>query len=286
MAYVYRHIRLDKNIPFYIGIGNDNKGKYARAYHGEKSRRCSRIWKRIVAKTTYEVEIILDDISWEDACNKEIEFILLYGRIDRETGTLANMTDGGEGVLGLIQTPESIKKSVEKRRGRIQSTEERAKRCIAMKKRGKLSDETKKRMSLAMKGRKFSEKTRNKISNTLKERNKLLGKIQISKPQYASKEEAEINRRLKISEKLKGKPKSWFGIKISDEKKQKLRENCKTKKAVIQYDLNMNYISQYASQREAGLVLGIAKESIGRACKGKSRFSTYKGFIWKYKNDL
>lgn len=24
MAYLYRHIRLDKNIPFYIGIGSEN----------------------------------------------------------------------------------------------------------------------------------------------------------------------------------------------------------------------------------------------------------------------
>jgi hypothetical protein len=29
MAYVYRHIRLDKNEPFYIGIGSDSS--FARA---------------------------------------------------------------------------------------------------------------------------------------------------------------------------------------------------------------------------------------------------------------
>lgn len=31
MAYVYRHIRLDKNQPFYIGIGSDTDGRYHRA---------------------------------------------------------------------------------------------------------------------------------------------------------------------------------------------------------------------------------------------------------------
>ena len=31
MAYIYRHIRLDKNEPFYIGIGSDVEGKYKRA---------------------------------------------------------------------------------------------------------------------------------------------------------------------------------------------------------------------------------------------------------------
>ena len=33
MAYVYRHIRLDKNEPFYIGIGKDDSGEYKRANH-------------------------------------------------------------------------------------------------------------------------------------------------------------------------------------------------------------------------------------------------------------
>lgn len=32
MAYVYRHIRLDKNEPFYIGIGKDEGGKYIWKY--------------------------------------------------------------------------------------------------------------------------------------------------------------------------------------------------------------------------------------------------------------
>jgi hypothetical protein len=31
MAYLYRHIRLDKNEPFYIGIGSDKQ--YKRAYN-------------------------------------------------------------------------------------------------------------------------------------------------------------------------------------------------------------------------------------------------------------
>jgi len=52
MAYVYRHIRLDKNEPFYIGIGKiDN---YKRAYL--KSIR-NVIWKQIVNKTNYDIYI-------------------------------------------------------------------------------------------------------------------------------------------------------------------------------------------------------------------------------------
>jgi hypothetical protein len=97
MAILYRHIRLDKNEPFYIGIGTDVK----RAYN--KSLR-NNWWKKIINKTNYEVQILFEDLTWEEACEKEKEFIALYGRRDLGTGTLCNMTDGGEGTYGRIFT--------------------------------------------------------------------------------------------------------------------------------------------------------------------------------------
>lgn len=101
MAYVYRHIRLDKNEPFYIGIGNDIYYKRAR----NKSRR-NKFWKNIISKTDYEVEILFDNISYDFAKQKEIEFIKLYGRKDLGTGTLVNLTDGGEGIIGFCRNQE------------------------------------------------------------------------------------------------------------------------------------------------------------------------------------
>jgi hypothetical protein len=97
MAYLYRHIRSDKNEPFYIGIGCDNTGEYTRAYttYGR-----NKIWKSITSKTKYYVEIILDGLSWEGACGKEKEFIAIYGRINLKNGILSNMTNGGDGTLG------------------------------------------------------------------------------------------------------------------------------------------------------------------------------------------
>ena len=106
MACVYRHIRLDKNEPFYIGIGKDTK----RAFY--KLRR-NGLWNNIVAKSEYEVEILIEDISYQEALEKEKEFISLYGRIDKNTGTLANLTDGGEGTIGAIRS-EEYKKNVSK----------------------------------------------------------------------------------------------------------------------------------------------------------------------------
>jgi hypothetical protein len=104
-CYLYRHIRLDKNEPFYIGIGKELT--YGRAY--DKSER-SKYWKNITSSTNYKVEIMLENLSWEEACKKEKEFIQLYGRKDLEQGTLCNFTSGGEGAYGRLLSKESKQK--------------------------------------------------------------------------------------------------------------------------------------------------------------------------------
>ena len=105
MAYLYRHIRQDSNQPFYIGIGsNDDYGR-ANSKHGR-----NKIWNGVVKKSKYDVEIILDDLTWEEACEKEKEFIALYGRKDNSTGCLCNLTNGGEGTLGCIPSKETLLK--------------------------------------------------------------------------------------------------------------------------------------------------------------------------------
>jgi hypothetical protein len=115
MAYLYRHIRLDKNEPFYIGIGSDSN--YNRAYEIKKDRR-NIVWSRIASKSEIEVEIMLDGLSWDNACEKEIEFIKLYGRIDNSNGILSNLTDGGDGTLGLIVSEKTRKENSERFSGK------------------------------------------------------------------------------------------------------------------------------------------------------------------------
>lgn len=105
MAYLYRHIRLDVNQPFYIGIGSDDDFKRSR----EKSNR-NKHWRNIVKNTSYDVDILMDGLSWEDACEKEKEFIKLYGRSDLKLGTLCNLTEGGEGVIGMKHSDETKRK--------------------------------------------------------------------------------------------------------------------------------------------------------------------------------
>ena len=106
--FVYQHIRDDKKSIFYIGIGKirtDNlftteKMKHYRAY--SKQGR-NPIWKAIVNKTSYTVEIIKSNISKEEAIELEISLIEKYGKI-KNKGLLSNISDGGETVLPELLT--------------------------------------------------------------------------------------------------------------------------------------------------------------------------------------
>lgn len=107
-SYVYRHVRLDINQPFYIGIGND---LYKNRANSVKYRNDH--WKNIIGKTPYKVEILQENLTWDEARAKEVEFIALYGRSDLKRGPLCNKTDGGDGSIGVIQSQDTrLKRSL------------------------------------------------------------------------------------------------------------------------------------------------------------------------------
>ena len=111
-SYVYRHRRLDTNEIFYVGIGSDKN--YKRAYN--KINR-NNWWKNITSKTLYQVEIIQDKISIEDAKELEIFLISLYGRKDLGKGKLVNMASGGESSYGSVRSEETKVKYKESKLG-------------------------------------------------------------------------------------------------------------------------------------------------------------------------
>ena len=102
---VYRHITKDNNTVFYVGMGNNS-----RPY--TKTKRSS-YWKNIVDKHGYYVEVLADNLSFEDAIELEVFLISLYGRKDNKTGVLCNLTDGGEGTKNVT---ESVRKKISERR--------------------------------------------------------------------------------------------------------------------------------------------------------------------------
>lgn len=247
MAYVYRHIRLDKNEPFYIGIGSDST--YFRA--NKKSQR-NLYWKRIIAKTDFEVEILFDGISWEEAKLKEKEFIALYGRKDLNNGCLVNMTEGGDGTIGKI-----------------------------------ITDKTKQKLSQSIKEwnktRVISDCQRQNASSRFKELNK--------DKDFIEKRNKSIRSSNKLKEyynSIKGKP---SGYKHTEDSKNKIRlskigkkmpfESIKSKcKSIIQYDLDNNFIKQWDSARQIQREIGFSQGNINRCCNGE--YKQAYGFKWVY----
>ena len=135
MAVVYKHIRKDTNEVFYIGIGS-------KKYRATSTHKRTEFWWNIVNKAGYEVEIIHEGISIDEAKQLEIKYIAEYGRRDLELGTLVNQTDGGDGQFNpSIHTIEKCRQA-----------------AIKQHKQGK-----------GPKRDKLTEETKNKISNTLTE---------------------------------------------------------------------------------------------------------------------
>jgi hypothetical protein len=114
--YIYRHVRRDTDQIFYIG-----KGTILRPTHNFKrafeTRNRNLLWRRIVNKTAYDVEIVMEFASRDACVAKEKEFITLYGRIDLRRGTLANLTDGGDGSWGLRVSEQERRRRSEAVRG-------------------------------------------------------------------------------------------------------------------------------------------------------------------------
>jgi hypothetical protein len=174
LCYVYRHIRLDTNVVFYIGKGTMDKGKYKRA-NSRYDR--NKYWHNIVKKHNYIVEIIIEGLTEKDAFDSEVELILHYGRIDLGTGTLVNMTAGGDGACGTVVSEETRKKRSNFGKGNTYAlgyrhTEE-AKKRMSIARMGntynlgkKCTEETLRKKSDAQKGRKHTEETKEKMRNT------------------------------------------------------------------------------------------------------------------------
>lgn len=147
MAILYRHIRLDKNEPFYIGVGKTLERAFA-------VRGRNKYWNNIHSKTPIEIEILFEDLTIEEAFIKEAEFIKLYGRKDLGLGPLVNMADGGIGTLN--HSPETIESIKSKLTGRKVSVESAKK--SAMSRTGlKRGESTKIKLSLKLKNKPKSE---------------------------------------------------------------------------------------------------------------------------------
>lgn len=77
----------------------------------------------------------------------EKELIAKYGRIHLNTGTLCNLTEGGEGTIGYKHSEETKKLLSEQRKGKKQTSAQYVANCNRV-----ISNETKEKQRIANKG--------------------------------------------------------------------------------------------------------------------------------------
>ena len=215
MAIVYSHKKKGTDIVFYIGIGIDEKRAFSK-------RNRNKYWNNVVNKYDYDVTILFENITYEKANEKEIELILKYGRIDLKTGTLVNLTIGGDGVKGYKYT-DLVKKKMSILKKGITSP-------MLGKKH---SEETKYKISKAKTGKKLSESHKDKIglSNLCKNLSESHKNILI-----------QSNSNRIISEETRKKM-SESKLKMSNETKKKISLNNKKSKIVINKESGIFYNS-------------------------------------------
>lgn len=148
MAYVYIYLDPRSNPPFpiYVGKGKGNRSQF------HKTRANNPILKRKIDKIMALglepiIEIYKDNLTDDEALNLEIKLISEYGRIDLGTGTLCNLTEGGEGSSGRIASEETKKLWSEQRKGKKQTEAQYKANCNRT-----ISEETRKKQSEANKG--------------------------------------------------------------------------------------------------------------------------------------
>lgn len=101
--YVYLHRRNDTGEVFYVGKGTLRQRQRTQVCERAMSqKRRSRRWQNVVAKHGYSVQIFASCETDTEAQRLEVALIAEYGRADIGTGSLVNMTDGGDGHAGLV----------------------------------------------------------------------------------------------------------------------------------------------------------------------------------------
>jgi hypothetical protein len=244
MAYLYRHIRLDTMQPFYIGVGKEEKaGRYPRAY-SDQSR--NKHWHSIVKKTDYRVDILMQDLEYREAEEKEKEFIAIYGRANSNNGILCNLTDGGGGTLG-VPLSESQKKNLSKF-----FTGRKLSEAHLQKMRDYVfTEEHKNNLRKSLKGRVVTKETREKISEANKGHK--ITQEQIEKMKISKRKSFELNGKHPISEETKKK------IMLSQVSRIRL---------CAYYKDNGAKISEFESISECSKIIGVSEFVIRKVIRG------------------
>lgn len=142
---VYLHSLYDEVVdkPFYVGTGNRGRA-------WDKGQRNAE-WAKIVIENNhqYQIHIVAENLSVEEAFSLEKSLIKKYGRRCANTGILVNRARGGKN-------------------GFVEHTKESRRKISNSLKNHVVSDETREKIRLGNLGKKRSEKTKNRCKISAK----------------------------------------------------------------------------------------------------------------------
>ena len=232
-----------------VYIGQTKQKPQYRFSNGDGYKGCRYVYSAIQKYGWENIkhEILIDNLSREEADYWEDCFIILYRSSDRDHGY--NLRSGG--TSGYKYTDDVRQRMSEIQRGRKQTDETRKKHSDALRKYYSTHE--------------VSQSTREKLSkaNSGKKRQTLPPKL---------KEKAVRNIRGHQFEK---------GHAPNIKSMNTLRE--KFSKKVVQYDLNGNKIAEYSSITEASLQNNLSKNAVGNCVRGY--VLTTNGYFWRYASD-
>jgi predicted XRE-type DNA-binding protein len=243
--YTYLWLRND-GTPYYVGKGHGN-----RAFTGRRNA------GQLPPPKSSELILVQEYSSEIDALVAEVFLISYYGRKDKGTGVLRNMTDGGDGTSGIIHSEEWYKKQRD---------------CRLGKKTRPHREESKQQTRNSLLGRKHTEERRR--NQSLAHKGKSWTEAQ--RLAHVGRKHSEEHKR-KQSESLKrayaeGRRNSSFGATrhvVSDATRRKLSESngvfTKT-----QLDEILRIRKTGVSLRKIAEMFGVSRPSIGGICSGRT----------------
>lgn len=199
-------------------------------------------------------EILEENVAKEQLSLREMFWIQ---KLNTKLPNGYNLTDGGEGFIGLKKTKQQIEKQRQAMIGK------------------KASVETRKKMSDSHKGKERSSEHASNLSKALTGR-KL-------SPEHVKKV-ADGNRGKKLSEEQKRMISEFHkGRPTSEETKVKMSLANKAKVEIQLLNLDGQVVATYESIKEAIRQTGAAPSNVFRCLSGERK--THKGYIWKRLNE-
>lgn len=250
---VYKHTSPSNKV--YIGITSRNAEKRWNGGSGYTNNPYFIYAIKKYGWDNFKHEVLFENLSKEEACEKEKELIAKYGSNKRNKGY--NITAGGEANS---------------------ASEEGRKRISIANKGKKVSDETRTKISKARKGHSMSDESRQKLRNTRKSMN-----IHMSEEHKKKIIEANTGKdmsqetRSKISQGLQGKAKTLLHRKnLSEARRGKFTGGDNPiAEAIICIETGKIYECMSDADRELEVSMG----SVSKCIAGKQK--TVKGYHFK-----